>query len=59
VILGERDHFYGARAEPRYRAAGAEVHVLADTGHSPFVERPAEVAALLCSFASRVAAESG
>lgn len=50
VVLGEVDHFYGARSAPRYRAAGATVEVLAETGHSPFVERPAEVAALLREF---------
>ena len=57
VILGERDHFYGARSEPRYRTAGAAVHVLADTGHSPFVERPAEVVELLRAFATTIAPE--
>lgn len=54
VILGGRDHFYGARSEPRYRAAGAEVRVLPDSGHSPMVERPEESAALIAAFAARV-----
>jgi len=54
VILGGRDHFYGDRSAPRYRAAGAEVRVLPDCGHSPFVELPAESAALVAEFASRV-----
>jgi pimeloyl-ACP methyl ester carboxylesterase len=50
VVLGEIDHLYGARSAQRYRAAGATVHVLAETGHSPFVERPVEIAALLREF---------
>jgi len=58
AILGGRDHFYGARAEPRYRAAGAEVTVLPDCGHSPLVELPAEAAALVAQFAARAAVES-
>lgn len=58
VILGERDHFYGARSEGRYRAAGAAVHVLADTGHSPFVERPREVVELIRSHVATTARRS-
>jgi pimeloyl-ACP methyl ester carboxylesterase len=54
VLLGGRDHFYGARSEPRYRAAGAEVRVLPDSGHSPLVEVPDEAAALIAEFAARV-----
>jgi len=54
VILGGRDHFYGDRSAPRYRAAGAEVRVLPDSGHSPFVELPAEAAAVVAEFAARV-----
>ena len=55
AILGGRDHFYGARAEPRYRAAGAEVTVLPDCCHSPLVELQAESAWLLGEFADRAA----
>ena len=52
VILGERDHFYGARSADRYRAAGAEVRIL-DCGHSPLVELPAPTAELVAEFAVR------
>jgi pimeloyl-ACP methyl ester carboxylesterase len=52
VLLGEKDHFYGARSAGRYAAAGAEVTVLPDAGHSPLVEEPAETAALIASFAA-------
>lgn len=52
VILGGRDHFYGARSAPRYGAAGARVEILHDAGHSPFVEMPARVAALIHTFAA-------
>jgi pimeloyl-ACP methyl ester carboxylesterase len=58
VILGERDHFYGARSAPRYEAAGARVEVLAESGHSPFVELPETTAALIRAFASEALAES-
>jgi pimeloyl-ACP methyl ester carboxylesterase len=44
VLLGGRDHFYGARSESRYVAVGAEVRVLPDCGHSPLVESPEETA---------------
>lgn len=54
VILGERDHFYGARSRSRYEAAGAEVVVLPDAGHSPLVEQPARTADLIAAFAARV-----
>jgi pimeloyl-ACP methyl ester carboxylesterase len=50
AILGGRDHFYGARAEQRYRAAGVQVQVLPDSGHSPHVELPRETAALIRAF---------
>ena len=50
VILGGRDQFYGARSADRYRAAGAEVHVLAEAGHSLPTEAPAEVARLIRAF---------
>ncbi|WP_375498250.1 alpha/beta fold hydrolase [uncultured Jatrophihabitans sp.] len=52
VILGERDHFYGARSAPRYRAAGARVEILAESGHSPLVELPERMAALIAGFAA-------
>ena len=47
VVLGGRDRFYGDRAAERYRAAGAHVEVLPDSGHSPQVERPGRTAQLL------------
>jgi pimeloyl-ACP methyl ester carboxylesterase len=50
AILGDRDHFYGARSAGRYLAAGARVEVLVGCGHSPFVEQPAQAAALLLDF---------
>jgi pimeloyl-ACP methyl ester carboxylesterase len=50
VILGGLDHFYGARSAARYRAAGAEVQVLDDSGHSPLVEVPGEAAVLIRRF---------
>ncbi|WIX79790.1 alpha/beta hydrolase [Amycolatopsis carbonis] len=50
AILGRRDSLYDhAASATRYRAAGAGVHFL-DAGHTPFVERPAEVASLVASF---------
>jgi pimeloyl-ACP methyl ester carboxylesterase len=52
VILGGRDHFYGARSAPRYLAAGAEVHVLQECGHSPLVELPDDSADLIRAFAA-------
>lgn len=56
VILGGRDHFYGARAKPRYEAAGAQVVVLPDAGHSPLVESPAETVRPLRAFLARTQA---
>jgi len=50
VVLGERDHFYGARAATRYRSAGASVEVLAASGHSPFIDVPAEAVGLIRSW---------
>ena len=58
VILGERDHFYGARSAARYRDAGAEVQVLDDAGHSPLVELPGPTAELIGDFAGRVVSDS-
>ena len=51
VILGGKDHFYGARSADRYRAAGAQVAILAESGHSPLVELPAPTARLIADFA--------
>jgi len=50
VILGERDHFYGARSAQRYLGAGARVEILADSGHNPTIEFPDETAALVTAF---------
>jgi pimeloyl-ACP methyl ester carboxylesterase len=58
VLLGGRDHFYGARSESRYRAAGAEVRVLPDAGHSPLVEFPEECASLIADFVESAAIAS-
>lgn len=58
VILGERDHFYGARSAARYRDAGAEVHVLEDSGHSPLVELPGPTAKLIGDFAGAAVSDS-
>ncbi|MEO9138288.1 MAG: alpha/beta hydrolase [Jatrophihabitans sp.] len=58
AILGSRDHFYGDRAAPRYRAAGARVEILSNSGHSPLVELPGRTADLLRDFASEVFSRS-
>lgn len=50
VILGERDHFYGARSAGRYEAAGARVEIFADCGHSPLVEQPERTARVIREF---------
>ncbi|EME64517.1 alpha/beta fold hydrolase [Amycolatopsis decaplanina] len=51
VILGRRDRFYDCeKTFARYSAAGARVEVVEGAGHSPFLERPAEVARLLREF---------
>jgi pimeloyl-ACP methyl ester carboxylesterase len=50
VVLGERDHFYGARSAARYRTAGARVEILPDSGHSPLVELPGPTAAIIRDF---------
>jgi pimeloyl-ACP methyl ester carboxylesterase len=47
VLLGTKDHFYGARSRKRYEAAGATVEVLEGAGHSPLVEIPDEAAAII------------
>ena len=53
VILAGRDHFYGDRSASRYRAAGARVEVLPESGHSPFLDDPGRTAALLREFGSQ------
>lgn len=50
VILGGRDHFYGARSADRYRAAGARVEIQPESGHSPLVEMPEPTAAIIRDF---------
>jgi pimeloyl-ACP methyl ester carboxylesterase len=50
VVLGGRDAFYGTRSARRYEAAGARVEILEQSGHSPNVERPGELAALITDF---------
>ena len=50
VILGRHDRFYDCvRTAERYRAVGARVEIISDAGHSPQVERPAEVVDLVLS----------
>ncbi len=54
VILGRRDRFYDCeRTSARYSAVGARVEVVEGAGHSPFLERPGEVARLLREFGRR------
>jgi pimeloyl-ACP methyl ester carboxylesterase len=50
VILGGRDHFYGARSAQRYARAGARVEIMPDSGHNPTIEFPDETAALIRVF---------
>jgi pimeloyl-ACP methyl ester carboxylesterase len=52
VVLGRRDHFYGAGSAERYAAAGARVEILDRSGHSPNVEMPAELAELIADLAT-------
>ncbi len=52
VILGGRDHFYGARSAQRYARAGARVEILPESGHNPTIEFPDETAALITAFLS-------
>lgn len=51
VVLGSLDHFYGDRCAPRYRAVGARVEILPDSGHSPIVDASDRVAELIRAFA--------
>ena len=50
MVLGGKDHFYGARSAERYRGAGAQVAVLPDSGHSLQLDAPAETAQLIKAF---------
>ncbi|WP_410582261.1 alpha/beta fold hydrolase [Amycolatopsis sp. lyj-108] len=51
VILGRRDRFYDCeKTFARYSAVGDRVEVVEGAGHSPFLERPGEVARLLREF---------
>lgn len=50
VILGGRDHFYGDRSAARYRATGARVEVLPESGHSPFLDATERTAQLIGEF---------
>lgn len=51
VILGRRDRFYDcAKTFDRYSAVGARVEVVEEAGHSPFLDRPEQVARLLREF---------
>jgi pimeloyl-ACP methyl ester carboxylesterase len=52
VVLGRRDHFYGVTSAARYAASGARVEILDRSGHSPNIEMPAELAALITDFAA-------
>jgi pimeloyl-ACP methyl ester carboxylesterase len=50
VILGRHDRFYPwAPTASRYRGVGAHVEIIADAGHSPQIERPAEIVDLVLS----------
>jgi pimeloyl-ACP methyl ester carboxylesterase len=53
AIFGAEDQIYDAQpAIDRYRQVpGAQVHLIPGAGHSPNVEKPAEVAALILPFA--------
>lgn len=53
VLHGDHDQMYDVgRTTARYAAAGARVDIITGTGHSPNIERPAEVARLLGAFAA-------
>lgn len=51
VVLGGRDHFYGARSAERYEQAGAQVEVLPESGHNPILDFPDRTAELVRDFA--------
>lgn len=50
AILGGRDAFYGDRAAERYEAAGANVVILPESGHSPMVQMPGPTARVIRDF---------
>lgn len=50
VVLGGRDHFYGARSAGRYERAGAQVEILAESGHNPIMDFPDRTAELVRGF---------
>ena len=53
VIHGRQDQLYDwAKTAARYEAAGARVEVIDGAGHSPNVERPVQVAAVIGAFLS-------
>jgi pimeloyl-ACP methyl ester carboxylesterase len=55
VIFGDEDQIYDAQeAVERYRqnVPGVQTHLIPDTGHSPNVERPNQVAPLILSWAA-------
>jgi pimeloyl-ACP methyl ester carboxylesterase len=50
VLLGGRDQHYGDRSAGRYRAAGAQVEILPESGHQPLIEMPDRVVDLIRRF---------
>ena len=59
VILGGRDHFYGARSAARYEAAGARVEILPESGHSPLVDQLSRPASTPAHDVDLIVTESG
>ncbi|HEY2298043.1 MAG TPA: alpha/beta hydrolase [Jatrophihabitans sp.] len=53
VVLGGRDHFYGARSAARYDRAGAHVEILPESGHNPILDFPDETAELVRTFVAQ------
>ncbi|MFC9663971.1 alpha/beta hydrolase [Nocardia sp. NPDC127606] len=55
AIHGRRDRLYDcAQTIARYSAAGARTAIIEDAGHSPNIERPAEVVAVVREFLTLV-----
>jgi pimeloyl-ACP methyl ester carboxylesterase len=55
VIYGQKDDIVDPDSFARYsEIPGATVNRIADAGHSPMVEKPAQVSALIAAFARRV-----
>jgi pimeloyl-ACP methyl ester carboxylesterase len=54
VVLGGRDHFYGARSAARYERAGAQVEILPESGHNPVMDFPDRTAELVREFVGRL-----